>query len=68
MTDTNLVNALLSDEGKRSAAADRHPLRRFGQPQDIAAAATFLLHDASSWITGQVIAVDGGMGALRTFK
>ena len=68
LTDTGLAQALLSDEGKRSAASDRHPLKRFGQPQDIAAVATFLLGDSASWITGQVIAVDGGMGALRTFK
>ncbi len=68
LTDTSLAQALLSDENQRSAAAQRHPLKRFGNPRDIAAAATFLLDDASSWITGQVIAVDGGMGALRTFK
>ena len=68
LTETNLAKMLLSDDGKRSAAADRHPLKRFGTPGDIAAAATFLLEDASSWITGQVMAVDGGMGSLRTFK
>jgi NAD(P)-dependent dehydrogenase (short-subunit alcohol dehydrogenase family) len=68
LTDTRLAETLLSDDGKRSAAADRHPLKRFGKPDDIAAAATFLLDDSSSWITGQVMAVDGGMGALRTFK
>ena len=68
LTDTRLAKTLLSDDGKRSAAADRHPLKRFGNPGDIAAAATFLLEDSSSWVTGQVIAVDGGMGALRTFK
>ncbi|MFO7644122.1 MAG: SDR family oxidoreductase [Desulfosarcina sp.] len=68
LTETDLARGLLSDAGKRSAAAERHPLKRIGQPQDIAAAATFLLADSSSWITGQVIAVDGGMGALRTFK
>jgi len=51
LTDTPLARTLLSDEGKRAAAA-----------------ATYLLEDASSWITGQVLAVDGGMGALRTFK
>jgi NAD(P)-dependent dehydrogenase (short-subunit alcohol dehydrogenase family) len=68
LTDTQLAKTLLSDDGKRSAAADRHPLKRVGMPDDIAAAATFLLEDASSWISGQIIAVDGGMGSLRTFK
>ena len=68
LTDTNLTKALLSDDGKRSAAAERHPLKRFGHTKDIAAAAIFLLENSASWITGQVIAVDGGMGAVRTFK
>jgi len=68
LTDTQLAQMLLSDDGKRSAAADRHPLKRVGKPDDIAAAATYLLDDSSSWITGQVMAVDGGMGSLRTFK
>jgi len=68
LTDTNLAKALLSDEGKQAAAAERHPLKRIGNPADIAAAAKFLLDDSASWITGQIIAVDGGMGAIRTFK
>ena len=68
LTDTQLAQMLLSDDGKRSAAAERHPLKRFGKPDDIAAAATYLLDNSSSWITGQVMAVDGGMGSLRTFK
>ena len=68
LTDTNLAKALLSDDGKRAAAAERHPLKRVGSPTDIAAAAKFLLDDSASWITGQIIAVDGGMGAIRTFK
>lgn len=68
LTDTTLAQPLLSDDGKRAAAAERHPLKRFGNVSDIASAATFLLDDQSTWITGQVIAVDGGMGAVRTFK
>lgn len=68
LTDTQLAKMLLADEGKRSAAADRHPLKRIGMPGDIASAATFLLDDSSSWITGQVMSVDGGMSSLRTFK
>jgi NAD(P)-dependent dehydrogenase (short-subunit alcohol dehydrogenase family) len=68
LTDTPLAEALLSDDGKRTAAAKRHPLHRIGNTADIAAAATFLLDDSASWITGQILAVDGGMGAVRTFK
>jgi NAD(P)-dependent dehydrogenase (short-subunit alcohol dehydrogenase family) len=38
-----------------------HPLGRIGEPADIAAMITFLLSDASSWMTGTIIPVDGGM-------
>ena len=68
LTDTPLAAALLADENKRTAAAERHPLKRVGRPEEIAAAAAYLLSAASAWVTGQVMAVDGGMGALRTFK
>jgi 3-oxoacyl-[acyl-carrier protein] reductase len=68
LTDTPLAKALLADDGKRKAAAERHPLKRTGTPRDIADIAHFLLSDVSSWITGQIICVDGGMGAVRTFK
>ena len=40
--------------------AKAHPLRRIGVPDDIASAALFLLSDASSWLTGEVLVVDGG--------
>jgi 3-oxoacyl-[acyl-carrier protein] reductase len=68
LTDTSLAKTLLADDGKRSAAAQRHPLKRFGHAGDMAAAAVFLLEDSASWVTGQIIAVDGGMGSVRTFK
>ena len=42
------------------AIAERHPLRRIGEPGDIAAPVAFLLSDAAAWITGQTIVVDGG--------
>ena len=66
LTDTPLAANLLSTDEKREASAKRHPLGRFGTTTDISSAITFLLSDESSWITGQVIAVDGGMGSLRT--
>jgi NAD(P)-dependent dehydrogenase (short-subunit alcohol dehydrogenase family) len=68
LTDTPLAESLLSSEEKRHAAAERHPLKRVGSPKDIARLASFLLSDAASWVTGQVLHVDGGMGALRLFR
>ena len=68
LTDTPLAGALLTDEIKRKAAADRHPLKRIGTPLELANLAEFLISDASSWITGQIHSIDGGMSAARTFK
>ncbi len=64
LVETPLAERLLSSEDKQKAAADRHPLQRYGQPEDIAGLAAYLLGEESSWITGQVIGVDGGMSTL----
>ncbi len=65
LTDTPLATRLLADDKRREASAARHPLGRVGDPADQAAAAMFLLGDDASWITGQTIGVDGGMGKLK---
>ena len=66
LTDTPLAENLLSTEEKQAASRQRHPIGRYGQPEDIARAAVFLLSDKSDWITGQVLHVDGGLSTLRT--
>lgn len=66
LTDTPLAERLLNNDAKREGAAKRHPLQRFGTPQDVANAALFLLGDESRWMTGQVLGVDGGISTLRT--
>lgn len=66
LTDTPLAQALLNTPEKRDATAKRHPLGKFGTASDIAAAARFLLSDESTWMTGQVIGIDGGLSNLRT--
>ena len=65
LTDTPLAQNLLNTPEKREAAAKRHPLAKVGNPEELAATALFLLGSQSSWITGQVLAVDGGLGSLR---
>jgi NAD(P)-dependent dehydrogenase (short-subunit alcohol dehydrogenase family) len=65
LTDTPMAQFLLGDEAKRDAGAKRHPLNRVGTPQDIAGMAAYLLSDQATWITGQIIGVDGGMGSLK---
>jgi NAD(P)-dependent dehydrogenase (short-subunit alcohol dehydrogenase family) len=64
LTDTPLADFLLEGD-KRDAANKRHPLSRVGTPEDIASMAAYLLSDQASWITGQIIGVDGGMGNLK---
>ena len=65
LTDTPMAQFLLADDTKREAANKRHPLNRYGSPQDIASMAAYLLSDQAAWITGQIIGVDGGMGTLK---
>lgn len=65
LTDTPLAEKLLGSAEKTEAAKNRNPLKKVGSPQDLANAITFLLSDNAAWITGQVLPVDGGMGALR---
>ena len=65
LTDTDLAGELLRDDKRREASAERHPLKRIGQREDIAHAAQYLLGEESSWVTGQVLHVDGGMSSIR---
>ncbi|WP_378174622.1 SDR family NAD(P)-dependent oxidoreductase [Aquimarina sp. SS2-1] len=65
LTDTPLAERLLGNEKKREKMDERHPLKRVGEAEDIANIAKFLLSDESSWITGQVLGVDGGMSTLN---
>ena len=65
LTETPLAAKLLNSDEKKQANADRHPLKRIGTPSDIAEMATFLLGSKSSWITGQIIGIDGGMSAIK---
>ena len=58
---TELTDAL--PEAARAAILESTPLRRLGDPADVARAVRFLASDAASFITGDVLAVDGGLGA-----
>jgi 3-oxoacyl-[acyl-carrier protein] reductase len=65
LTDTPLAERLLKSDKQKESAALRHPLKRYGQIADLAAAVDFLLHENSSWITGQILKVDGGLSAIN---
>jgi len=65
LTDTPLAKNLLASDEKREASNRRHPLGRIGTPEEVASVAAFLLSDQTSWMTGQILGVDGGMGNLK---
>jgi len=62
---TPLAEGLTKSAAMAEAIARQHPLRRLGEPEDAAALAAFLLSSDSAWITGQVIALDGGRGTIE---
>jgi NAD(P)-dependent dehydrogenase (short-subunit alcohol dehydrogenase family) len=64
LTHTPLADKFLNSELKQEKANERHPLKRFGQVQDMAQMAVFLLGENSSWMSGQVMHLDGGMSTL----
>ncbi|MFT5751529.1 MAG: 3-oxoacyl-[acyl-carrier protein] reductase [Flavobacteriales bacterium] len=65
LTDTSLAKRLLSNDKKKELMDARHLMKRAGQPEDIANIPSFLLKYKSSWITGQVLGVYGGMSTLN---
>ena len=65
LTETRLSSRLLNTEAKKEANEKRHPLQSIGTAQNIADMAEFLISDRSSWITGQILAVDGGLSTLN---
>ena len=62
---TNLSEKFLNSDLKIEKASERHPLGRIGKVEEISKLAAYLLSDDSSWVTGQVINIDGGIGSIR---
>jgi NAD(P)-dependent dehydrogenase (short-subunit alcohol dehydrogenase family) len=65
ITETPLSEKLINTIEKKELLGNRHPLKRIGTAEDVANAVNFLLSSKSSWITGQIVHVDGGMSTLK---
>ncbi len=65
LVETPLTERITLNEAARKASMSMHALGRLGTPDDIASAIAWLVNPESSWITGQVIGVDGGLGTIR---
>ena len=66
LVNTPLANRFLNNDIKIEKSANRHPLKRIGSASDIANLTDYLISDKSSWITGQIIAVDGGLSTIES--
>ena len=64
LTKSKISNFLLKNEKIAEGIAKMHPLKRLGEGSDSSAVANFLLSENSSWITGQILGVDGGRSSL----
>tara|TARA_Y100000590_G_scaffold366008_1_gene425151 strand:- start:954 stop:1670 length:717 start_codon:yes stop_codon:yes gene_type:complete len=64
LTKSKMSNFLIKNQKNAESIAKLHPLKRLGNAEDIASLTKFLLTENSSWITGQILGVDGGRSAV----
>jgi NAD(P)-dependent dehydrogenase (short-subunit alcohol dehydrogenase family) len=66
LVETSMSAHLTASESARDASIALHPLGRIGTPEDVAEPICWLLSPSCTWVTGQVIGVDGGLATLKT--
>lgn len=65
LIETKLTQGLTANPAARKFSEGMHPLGRIGAPDDVASAIEFFLSNENEWLTGQVLAVDGGLSHIR---
>lgn len=65
LVETSMTMPIIASDVARKFSENMHALGRLGKPDDIARAIIFLLDPKNSWITGQILAVDGGLSCVR---
>jgi 3-oxoacyl-[acyl-carrier protein] reductase len=65
LTNTSLAEKLLNTPEKMEASGKRHPLQRVGNANEMAEMTCFLLSSTASWMTGQILHLDGGMSSIK---
>ncbi len=66
LTRTPLTESLTQNETILKASVALHPLGRIGEPDEVASAIRWFLDPQQSWVTGQVLAVDGGLSSVQS--
>ena len=65
LTNTPLASKFLNTSQKIEAQSAKNPLNKIGEPQDIANMVEFLLSSKASWVTGQIMHIDGGFSTIK---
>ena len=65
LVETSLTHKIINNPTARKASESMHAIGRLGMPEDVASAVEFFLNPENSWITGQILAVDGGLSSLK---
>ena len=60
MIETDLFKSSAIDETDMNIDKQKYPLKRYGKPEEVAYSAVYLLSDASKWVTGSSLIIDGG--------
>ena len=66
LIDTPLSSKFISTDEKKKLVISRHPLKRLGDAGETADSTIFLLSSAASWMTGQILHLDGGISSVKS--